>query len=870
MLHDTPENERIEDGAFRAVADATPVMIWVADPNGRAIWFNRSWSEFTGRTPEQELGVGWCDGIHPDDRERVVGYIDETFAKRLPYEIAYRLRRADGVHRWVVDTGVPRWSTDGEFLGYVGSCSDVTDLIDSETARRLETDRFRSLIDHSFDMVSIYDAKGNFAFASPSHERVLGYTSEELIGTSPVDLLHPEEREEVAQVFGEQILVTGESSPVEHRVRHRDGSWIWVESVAINLGDDPAVNGILVNARDVTDRRRVERIAADQAGILELVARGAAIDGVLTDIVEMVEHWIPDSVAAITVVDDTEGIVYVAAAPNLPEDARAAIGGFPSAAIDTLYPEDVIVTDVKVNPQHPVTGEVLLSHGFTSWWAGAINEAEGGTRLGAVVVLRRDDAQPTPSERTLLASAGNLAAIAIARDRTQTLLAHQATHDTLTGLPNRQLALDRLRRIELRPRRGGPLTAVLFLDIDRFKVLNDSVGHEAGDRLLVEMGQRLRDAMRPGDLITRFGGDEFVMVCEQIGTEIDAYALANRMLEVVQAPFAIDGTDIVVTASIGIAMTGHESPEALLRDADAAMYLAKERGRARVEVFDDELRERVVARLDIERDLRKAVDEGGFVLHYQPVLSLLDDTLAGFESLLRWPHPTHGLLPPGAFLEIAEESGLIRPIGAWARAEACRQAVAWGAKYPEWGPFAMGVNLSPMELRDPELVTSIEGTVADSGIDPALLVLEVTERLVVEDPVYARALLTRLRAVGVKLALDDFGTGAAPLAHLRVLPLQAIKIDRSLVAGLGRDPFDESVAVAVVELARRLDLLSVAEGVETAEQEQWLRGAGCVLAQGHRFAAAMPAGEIEALLTGAEGPFALDAMRARRSARAPG
>jgi len=769
----------------------------------------------------------------------------------------------------VVDTGVPRWSSDGTFLGYAGSCADISDLIDSETARRLEEDRFRALIDHSFDMVSIYDDIGNFAFASPSHERVLGYTPAELVGTSPVDLLHPDDREGVAHAFAEQLLVTGESSPIEHRIRRRDGSWVWVESVAINLGQDPAVHGILVNARDVTDRRRAERIAAAQAGILELVARGAALDGVLADIIEMVEHWIPESVAAIILVDEVGGVVYVAAAPNLPEDARAAISGFPASVVDEMYPDDVVITEVRVNPLHPVTGEVLLAHGFRAWWAGAINDAEAGARLGAVVVLRRDDTRPTPSERTLLASAANLAAIAIARDRAQALLAHQATHDTLTGLPNRQLALDRLRRIEVQPRQGGPLTAVLFLDIDRFKVLNDSVGHDAGDRLLVELGNRLREALRPSDLVARFGGDEFVMVCEQIGTEVDAYTLANRVLEVVQAPFVLDGSEIVVTASVGIAMVGDESPEAVLRDADAAMYLAKDRGRARVEVFDDDLRARVVARLDIERDLRKAVDDGAFVLHYQPVVSLLQDTLAGFESLLRWPHPTHGLLPPAAFLEIAEETGLIRPIGMWARAEACRQAVAWGAAHPEWGPLVMGVNLSPLELRDRDLAAGIEETVRASGLSPEFLVFEVTERLILDDPRLARALLDRLSSLGVQLALDDFGTGSAPLAHLRELPLQAIKIDRSLVSGLGRDAFDESLVEAVIELTRRLDLFSVAEGVETVEQEQRLRAAGCMLAQGHLFAAPMSVDDVELLLTGARAPIAFVAP-ATRGERSPG
>jgi EAL domain-containing protein (putative c-di-GMP-specific phosphodiesterase class I) len=254
------------------------------------------------------------------------------------------------------------------------------------------------------------------------------------------------------------------------------------------------------------------------------------------------------------------------------------------------------------------------------------------------------------------------------------------------------------------------------------------------------------------------------------------------------------------------------------------------------------------------------------VLHYQPIVSLAEDTLVGFESLLRWPHPTRGLLAPAAFLEIAEETGLIRPIGAWVRAEACRQAVAWASSHPDWGPFIIGVNLSPVELRDRELAVSIQRTISDHGLAPELLALEVTERFILDDPAHARALLGRLHALGVQLSLDDFGTGSAPLAHLRELPLQAIKIDRTLVSGLGRDAFDESLVDAVIDLSRRLDLFSVAEGVETAEQEQRLRRAGCMLAQGHHYAAPMAADDVEVLLAGERGPIAFDAAaRASRS-----
>jgi PAS domain S-box-containing protein len=363
--------------------------------------------------------------------------------------------------------------------------------LDREPTARLDRDRFRALIEHSFDLVSIYGTDTLFTYASPSHEALLGIPGSDLVGTSPLDLLHPDEVDRVSHAFAEQLLEGRDPVPIEHRVRRHDGSWRWVESVAMDFTEDPAIQGILVNAREVTDRRRSEELATEQARILESIARARPLDDVLIEIVHMVETWMDDSTGLIMATDHDAGQLRTIASPHLGARLRAALDGYPIAAAEQ-FSSSFMVAVLDVNPAHPETGRTLIDLGFRSWWGAKIIDSERTQLLGAVVVLRQDEAPPSGSDRTLLQAAANLASIAITRDRAQTQLARQATHDALTGLPNRQQVLDRLQRVAQQPREGGPHTAVLFLDIDRFKVLNDSVGHEAGDLLLVSMGEGIR------------------------------------------------------------------------------------------------------------------------------------------------------------------------------------------------------------------------------------------------------------------------------------------------------------------------------------------------------------------------------------------
>jgi diguanylate cyclase (GGDEF)-like protein/PAS domain S-box-containing protein len=418
------------------------------------------------------------------------------------------------------------------------------------------------------------------------------------------------------------------------------------------------------------------------------------------------------------------------------------------------------------------------------------------------------------------------------RRRAESALAHRAVHDPLTGLPNRALFLDRLASALARGGRKGLLTGVLFLDLDRFKLVNDGYGHAVGDGVLNVAADRLRALVRPRDTVARFGGDEFVVLCEELGDELEAVAIAERVIDALRQPMRALGVDVYLSASVGIALTGSvdEEPEGLIRDADVAMYRAKERGRSRWEVFDAAMRDRAVHQLGIRNGLPGVLDRDELRLHFQPAIRLNDGAMRGAEALVRWEHPEYGLIPPREFIPVAEESGLMARIGRWVLAEACRQATRWNRIVQP--ALRVAVNLSAGQLRDPCLVDDVRTVLADTGTAPSHLCLEVAEATLVHDVDAAVAVLAELKAVGVLLAIDDFGAGPSALGHLRRLPADVIKLDSSLAHGLG-DLRGVAVVRSVVDLAHGLGLVVVAEGVESSSQADRLATLGCDLAQGY-------------------------------------
>jgi diguanylate cyclase len=434
---------------------------------------------------------------------------------------------------------------------------------------------------------------------------------------------------------------------------------------------------------------------------------------------------------------------------------------------------------------------------------------------------------------------------AIERSRTQVALARQALHDPLTGLANRALFEDRLRQALARSRRHGVASAVLFCDLDRFKDVNDRLGHAAGDELLVAVAGRIAGVLRTQDTAARIGGDEFAVLCEDVNGTHHALAIAERLLDELRVPFPGAG-DIPVAASIGlsIAHEGTERPEALLREADAAMYRAKDRGGNVAELYDDAMRGRAARRIELQDALRRGLERGEMRLHYQPRVRLATGEIVGVEALVRWQHPERGLLSPAQFLPVAEESGLIGPLGTWVIEESCRQAARW-ADARHGAPLGVAVNLTARECAQPDLLSIVRGAVDRSGIDPSGLRLEMTEAAVLSDYEANLAVLEELRGLGLSLAIDDFGAGPSSLAALQQLPVDVVTVDRSLVGGLGRDGDGAAMLGGIVGLAHALGLSIVAEGVEAIGQVDRLRALGCDVGQGFFFARP---GEADALM----------------------
>jgi len=724
-------------------------------------------------------------------------------------------RHKNGRILHVVVTTSPLVDATGAVVGVSEIAGDVSELVATRDALGRSEERFRSLVQRSADVAFVIDDDSVVTYVSPAVER-FGYTPEELVGLPGRDLVHPDDIDRTVAAVLDATANTG-TATIEGRLRAADGTYRWVEQVLTDLRDVPAVGGFVVNVRDITDRKRAEaeRVEAE----------------------ERFRQGFERSAFGLAVLDLEQSFSSV-------NPALAELLG---------HPVDRLLGRRPLEFLHPTESETA--------------------RMGTESLLR-GDAPFYKREHRMVRADGTIVSVLIDmtlvrdsageptyyfmqvrditdRKRAEEALAHQALHDDLTRLPNRLLLVDRLAHSLARAERTGSNVAVLFLDLDRFKLVNDGLGHVVGDQLLMEVARRLLTSIRASDTVARFGGDEFVIVREDVGDVGEAVEFAERVVAILHEPVSLSGRELYATTSVGIAISAAgASAEQLLRDADAAMYRAKDLGRARIELFSHELQQRVAARLDLETALRQAIERDELELLYQPIVRLADGRVVGAEALLRWHRAGHGVVLPADFIPVAEETGMIVPIGAWALEHALTELRALTRAHGSEDWPMLAVNLSALQLRLPTSLDMVRDALRASAVDPSMLSLEITESALMDDIEASARAMRALRELGVQLAVDDFGTGYSSLAYLKQLPVDTLKIDRSFIHGLPGDLHDRSITEAIITLGNSLGLTIVAEGVETVEQWIALDELGCTVGQGFLWSPPIPASAFAPLITG--------------------
>jgi diguanylate cyclase (GGDEF)-like protein/PAS domain S-box-containing protein len=792
----------------------------------------------------------------------------------------------------------------------------------------LAREQLAAIVENTSDIIAVVDERARVKYISPTVLRILGYSGDAPPITGAFRLVHPDDQEAALLAFAEAVGTPGVHGPVLLRMAHADGSWLHCEFVANNLLDDPMVQGVILDIRDVSQRIATQQqfelllesapdamVIVDPEGLITLVNRQTErlFGYERTELVgQPVEALIPDRFVAGHHIHrgryladpnfrpmgaglalygrrrdgtefpveislsplQTDGGMLVSAAIRDVTDRRAEQEQFQQLLESA--PDAMVIVDADghitlINRQterlfgyereellgRPV--ESLIPERFVSAHRPHRQAYANDPRprpMGAGFDLygRRKDGTEFPVEISLSplhAESGTIVSAAIRdvseRKALEEQLVHQALHDPLTNLPNRALLMDRIERALARSRRNQRTVAVLFLDLDRFKLINDSRGHVIGDGILRQVAERLSYVVRGSDTVARFGGDEFVVVTE-VEERSEVALLGARLLTTFDDVMVLEGTEAFVTASLGISIArGGSTADSLVREADAAMYHAKGRGPGRVEFFDESIRVQAARRLETENDLHRALDRDEFCVRYQPIIAIDSGELVGAEALVRWQHPERGLLFPADFMPVAEETGLVDRIGLWVLGEALQQLAAWGVS----DSLLMAVNLSAHQLRDPNLPEAVASELARAGVDPTSLVFEITESVLVDEGelvVNALHAIHDLKRLGVGLALDDFGTGYSSLGRLKRLPVDELKVDREFVQGLGTDRHDSAIVSATLAMAAELNLSVVAEGVETFEQLEHLRLLGCPLAQGFLFAEALPPEQFATLL----------------------
>jgi diguanylate cyclase (GGDEF)-like protein/PAS domain S-box-containing protein len=804
----------IDEGILPRLLDELPDAVVVIDSGCTVQWANVAAERLFARSRAEAVGLSGLDLVHPEDLEMVLRSLVTVQGKEVGTAIEVRVKTGSG-WRLVELLGTPvSWLVDGAILLCL---RDLTDRRRYELAHGEEA-VVQSLVQNSTAVTMLVSAEGLVESVSGALIRLLGHDPD-LVEQRPLaEIVDSPDRPALADALTRAMQGASAANPVTVALRlrrHSGSETVPFELSIVNLLDDPTVGGFIISAHDIT-ARSVAELGLRNALSLLTATLDATADGILVVDTDgritssnqrFTEMWrLPDALLATR--DNAATVAFVLDQVTKPESFLAKL--------EELYSDPEAETHDTLQFKD---GRVFERH--------STPQRVDGTVVGRVWSFRD----------------------VTDRKRLEEELSYQAFHDSLTGLANKALFQDRLQHAVARNERTGSHLAVLFLDLDNFKTINDSLGHAAGDEMLGRVAETVVGCLRKVDTAARLGGDEFAVLVEDIEHHDDAIRLAERILATMRRPVIVGTKEVSATVSIGITFdSSGVTSDQLLSNADLAMYTAKERGKDRFEQFQSEMHTTVMARLEVEADLQRALMGRELIVHYQPIIDLHSGAIVGFEALARWRHPTRGLLSPISFIPFAEESDLINRIDSLVLAAACTQTRAWQLEYGGSPDLAISVNVSSRRLIDLSLADDVAVVLEDVGLDPCSLILEITESAVMRDTEMAAQNLAILKALGVRIALDDFGTGYSSLSYLERLPIDILKIDRSFVSTIEQSGSQVGLAPAIVQLAHTLGHATIAEGIENEFQLVHLRRMGCQLGQGYHLAVPQDAKAIGGLL----------------------
>jgi diguanylate cyclase (GGDEF)-like protein/PAS domain S-box-containing protein len=726
----------------------------------------------------------------------------------------------------------------------VATARDIRERIAQEEALRKSNERFDTAVRATNDVIWDWDLLTDEIWWNENFTKVFGYARDAVDRTvqSWYQGMHPDDQGRVIAGVHRLIGSGGENWSDEYRFRRVDGSYLHVHDRGQVIRDASGRAVRMIGAMaDISSHKEAEERIHNQAMRQRLIAEfgqqafaSIDVEDVIKRAIELVSVSLKSDLCSVLELDRDGKHLLMKSASGWPEEFRSRpVPIRPGGRLEFVlsHREPLIIEDLPKDERFP--DSPLLKLGVRSGIQVPIFGTAG--TFGILSVHARADHGFGQDEASFLQSVANILAVAIERKNAQDRLERLAQFDSLTGLPNRHLFHDRLLKTMAHARRSGEPMAVLFIDLDRFKLVNDTKGHSAGDKLLQEAAVRLLQCVRSGDTVGRFGGDEFGAIVTDLAKPGDAGVVAQKVLDALAQPFKLDAHDTYVSASIGITLfpADGDNPEALVMNADTAMYRAKEQGRNTYQYFTREMNERALARVHMEAALRRAIEHKEFLLHYQPKVDLRTREICGFEALLRWQHRDKGLVLPGEFVSVLEDAGLIVQVGEWVLHEVCAQIRSWQRDALPVKPIT--VNLSARQFQQKDFEAAVRHVLRKAGVDPSLVQFELTESLLMSDPEGAARTLRGLKDSGVKISVDDFGTGYSSLAYLKRFPIDALKIDYSFIRDITSDPEDAMITLAIIGLGHSLKLKVVAEGVETQEQLELLAANGCDEIQGYRF-----------------------------------